>query len=285
MARSVALLGYPLGHSISPLFQQAAFDYYQLDVRYELWETEPSQLEAAVARLRQPSVLGANVTIPYKEAVMILLDDVDGLARDIGAVNSIVNRDGRLTGYNTDAEGFVRTLRQEGRFDPQGKQVVLLGAGGVAKAVSFVLVREGVSSLAVVNRISDFHLAEALVTSLRWQGDPNMEIAALRWEEIGFGDVISGCDLVVNCTSIGMRHSSTEGQAPLEARLIPGGTLVYDVVYNPVETPLLREAKKAGARVLGGLPMLVYQGAASFTMWTGKEAPLETMLETAKQAL
>jgi len=285
MARSVALLGYPLGHSISPLFQQAAFDYYQLDVRYELWETEPSQLEAAVARLRQPSVLGANVTIPYKEAVMILLDDVDGLARDIGAVNTIVNRDGRLTGYNTDAEGFVRTLRQEGRFDPQGKQVVLLGAGGVAKAVSFVLVREGVSSLAVVNRISDFHLAEALVTSLRWQGDPNMEIAALRWEEIGFGDVISGCDLVVNCTSIGMRHSSTEGQAPLEARLIPGGTLVYDVVYNPVETPLLREAKKAGARVLGGLPMLVYQGAASFTMWTGKEAPLETMLETAKQAL
>jgi len=285
MARSVALLGYPLGHSISPLFQQAAFDYYQLDVRYELWETEPSRLEAAVTRLRQPSVLGANVTIPYKEAVMILLDDVDGLARDIGAVNTIVNRDGRLTGYNTDAEGFVRTLRQEGRFDPQGKQVVLLGAGGVAKAVSFVLVREGVSSLAVVNRISDFHLAEALVTSLRWQGDPNMEIAALRWEEIGFEDVISGCDLVVNCTSIGMRHSSTEGQAPLEARLIPGGTLVYDVVYNPVETPLLREAKKAGARVLGGLPMLVYQGAASFTMWTGKEAPLETMLETAKQAL
>ena len=162
---------------------------------------------------------------------------------------------------------------------------MLLGAGGVAKAVSFVLAREGVSSLTVVNRISDFHLAETLVTSLRWQGDPDMEIAVLRWEETGFEEVISGCDLVVNCTSVGMKHSSTEGQSPLESKLIPGGVLVYDVVYNPVETPLLREAKKAGAHALGGLHMLVYQGAASFELWTGKEAPLETMLETARQAL
>lgn len=285
MTKSIALIGYPLSHSISPIFQQVALDYYQLDVCYELWETEPAKIVTAISRLRQPSILGANVTIPHKEAIIPLVDDLDGLARDIGAVNTIVNRDGRLTGYNTDAEGFIKALRQEGKFDPQGKRAVLLGAGGAARAVSFVLVRERVRALAIINRLVDFHLAEALVTSLRRHSDLNMEIVALRWEETEFAEVLSGCDLVVNCTPIGMRHSQTEGQSPLAAGLIPGSALVYDVVYNPVETPLLREAKGAGARTVGGLSMLVYQGAASFALWTGKEAPLQRMFRAAEDAL
>ena len=129
MTKSVVILGYPLKHSISPFFQQAAFDYYQLDLRYEKWEIEPSKLGTTISVLYQSSFLGANVTIPYKEEVISLLDEMDELAVEIGAVNTIVNRDGKLFGYNTDAPAFIRALRQDGGFEPEGKDVTLLGAG------------------------------------------------------------------------------------------------------------------------------------------------------------
>ena len=142
MSRYIGLIGYPLKHSVSPYFQQAALDYYQLDVRYEAWETTPAELADIVKNLRKPQNLGANVTVPYKEAVLPLLDEVDGLANSIGAVNTIVKEDDKLLGFNTDAYGFIEALDKEGHFDPEGKRVVLLGAGGVARAVSFVLLQE-----------------------------------------------------------------------------------------------------------------------------------------------
>ncbi|TET37632.1 MAG: shikimate dehydrogenase, partial [Dehalococcoidia bacterium] len=155
MTRYVGLIGYPLGHSVSPSMQQAAFDHYNLDLRYEAWETEPAEFEAVMERVRQPSTLGANVTVPYKETVMPLMDDFDDLAFAIGAVNTIVNRDGRLVGYNTDAGGFLRALRQEGGFDPAGKRVVLLGAGGVARAAGFALAKAGVKSFVITDIIME----------------------------------------------------------------------------------------------------------------------------------
>ena len=136
MTRKAVILGYPIGHSISPLFQQAAFDHLSLDVRYEAWETHPDDLAASVERLRQADFLGANITVPHKEVVPRLLDHVEEPARLIGAVNTLVNRDGFLTGHNTDAEGFLRALREDGGFDPKGRAVLLLGAGGVARAVA-----------------------------------------------------------------------------------------------------------------------------------------------------
>jgi shikimate dehydrogenase len=283
MTKVVALIGYLLQHSISPAFQQAAFDFYGLDVRYEKWEVEASHLEATINRLRQPSVLGANVTIPYKEAVVSLLDEVDEVARQIGAVNTVVQRDGRLFGYNTDAPGFVRALRHDGEFEPRGKRAVLLGAGGAARAVAFALVKGGISRLTIVNRT--LGRAESLASVIEEAAGRCTEIVVLPWEEAESGKAPADCHLLVNCTSVGMRHSPTEGKSPLRAESLPQNALVCDLVYNPIETPLLKEAKKAGSEVLGGLSMLVYQGAASFEMWTDKKAPVDIMLRRARESL
>jgi shikimate dehydrogenase len=283
MDKLVALIGYPLKHSISPSFQQASFDYYQLDVSYKAWEIEPSYLGEAVSKLRQTSVLGANVTIPHKEMVVPLLDKVDEMALGIGAVNTIVNRNGKLTGYNTDAPAFIRTLRQDGGFEPGGKGAVLLGAGGVARAVSIALLREKVESLTITNRTME--RAEKLAASLKQKFGSNARIMVLPWRELEINKPLINCDLIINCTSIGMKHGPTEHQTPLIAGVIPKDALVYDLVYNPIETPLLKEARKAGAYTLGGLSMLVYQGAASFEFWVGREAPIEIMFKKAKEAL
>jgi shikimate dehydrogenase len=310
MTKYVGLIGYPVGHSVSPAMHQSAFDHYRLDILYELWETEPSELGTMVERLRRSDTLGCNVTVPHKETVIPLMDELDDLALEVGAVNTIVNRDNRLIGYNTDAGGFLQALRKEGVFDAEGKGAVLLGAGGVARAAGFALARAGVKSLIITDVIAEraHRLASDLERSLaRTQGPPPRscldakdvggiasldfkmhpipEIKALLTDEPQFKQALSGCDLVVNCSPLGMKHSDTEGKSPLDAGLIPGGILVYDVVYNPLETRLLADAKKGGARTLSGLSMLVYQGALSFEMWTGKEAPVDIMYKAAKKAL
>jgi len=291
MSRYVGLIGYPLKHSISRYFQQAALDHYQLDIRYQPWETVSSRLQDVVNDLREAQNVGANVTVPYKEAVLPLLDAVDGLAGSVGAVNTIVKEGDRLLGSNTDVRGFVRALDKEGGFDPEGKRVIVLGAGGVARAAGFALVQRKAASLAITDGI--FERAEGLAAALEsYIGDPalrsgasRIEVAAFPWQSVSSAATFANCDLIVHCTTIGMKHSSQEGESPLRLEVIPRGVLVYDLVYNPWPTPLLRLAQEAGADILGGLPMLVYQGAASFEMWTGKAAPLDIMFSRAREAL
>ncbi len=291
MRRYIGLIGYPLKHSISPYFQQAALDYYRLDIRYEAWETDPAQLQDIVNDLRKPENVGANVTVPYKEAVLPLLDAVDALASSIGAVNTIVKKDDRLLGFNTDAYGFIEALDKEGHFNPEGKRVVILGAGGAARAVGFSLVQKKVASLVITDGI--FERAKSLVENLvRYikgvtpsSQDVEPDIAAFQWQNLSSTQTLDNCDLIVHCTTIGMKDSSQEGQSPLNLEVIPKGILVYDVVYNPWPTPLLRLAQEAGANILGGLPMLVYQGAASFKLWTGSEAPVDIMFNKAREIL
>jgi shikimate dehydrogenase len=280
MRKYIYLIGYPLRHSVSPTFQQAALDCCHLNVQYHAWETEPAKLETAVEQLRRSTVLGANVTVPYKEKVIPLLDELDELAEHIGAVNTIANRDARLIGYNTDATGFLKALRQQGKFEPMGKSVVILGAGGVARAVSFILIKAGVCSLAITDIIPE--RAETLASNLE---PSNSEVFALSRQDENFFEVLSNCELLVNCTPVGMKHSSTEGHSPLEEEVIPRGALIYDVVYNPVQTPLLASAAKLGLPTLGGLAMLVYQGAASFEIWTGQKPPIDIMFAAADEAL
>ena len=291
MSRYIGLIGYPLKHSISPYFQQAALDYYQLDIRYELWETSPAQLKDIVNDLRKPQNVGANVTVPHKEAVLPLLDEVDDLASSIGAVNTIVKKDDRLLGFNTDAYGFIEALDKEGHLDPEGKQVVILGAGGVARAVGFALVQRKVASLAITDGIFERAraLAENLVKHIKGTSpsskDLETDVTAFQWQSLSSAKTFDNCDLIVHCTTIGMKHSSQEGQSPLSLEVIPRSVLVYDLVYNPWLTPLLGLAQKAGANILGGLPMLVYQGAASFKLWTEREAPVDIMFNKAKEIL
>ena len=279
MTRIAALIGYPLEHSISPVFQQAAFDYCHLDTLYKKWEVEPSGLERAIDLIRQPSCLGANVTIPYKEAVIPLLDGLEGLAPDIGAVNTIVKKGNRLIGYNTDAGGFLRSLREKGGFDPKGKKVAMIGAGGVARAIGFMLVRSGIQSLAIFD--IDLERTRKLALELKAKGITVLE--SDKGSE--FESAVSSAELLVNCTPIGMKHSPSESQSPVAGELISPGSLVYDVVYNPIKTTLLKEAERRGARVVGGLSMLVYQGAESFELWTGHKAPVDIMMKQAKEAL
>jgi len=308
--RYAGLIGHGIAHSISPVFQQAAFDHYGLDIRYELWDTGQDKLADVVGRLRQPETVGANVTVPHKESAVALVDELDDLVREIGALNTVINRGGRLIGYNTDAGGFLTALRQEGGFDPAGKSAVMLGAGGVARAAGFALMRAGVKSLVLADII--MQRARGLASELegsqaRNQGPPPRscidapdvggiaslgvgasqpaEVMALSADDARFAGAVAGCDLLVNCTPVGMKRSATEGRSPLEAKLIPGRALVYDVVYNPLETELIRQAREAGARTLNGLAMLIYQGAASFELWTGRAAPLDIMMEAARKAL
>ncbi len=282
----VGLIGYPVKHSISPYFQQAALDYYNLDMRYEAWEIPEDQLGEAVSKLRQPQNRGANVTTPYKEAVLPLLDQVDDRAALIGAVNTIVRKGDRLLGFNTDADGFIAALRSEGKFSPEGVDAVVLGAGGVARAACFSLLQNKVSSLTITDGILDKSkaLAERLNRYVTGAGLKS-RIAVLPWQNVNSVHAFKRCLLIVHCTTIGMKHSPQEGQSALPARVIPRGVLVYDLVYNPLMTPLLKSAQKAGANILGGLPMLVYQGAASFELWTGKKAPLEVMFNKAEEAI
>ena len=280
MSRKVVILGYPIGHSISPLFQQATFDHLSLDVRYEAWETHPDDLTASVERLRQADFLGANITVPHKEVVSRLLEHVEEPARLIGAVNTLVNRDGLLTGHNTDAEGFLRALTEDGGFDPKGRAILLLGAGGVARAVAYTLAREGSACIAIANRTLD--RARKLAEEIKPLA---ASVKAVSLETHTLKPLAAESDLIVNCTSLGMWHGADAEKTPLTAELIPPSALVVDLVYSPPETPLLKEAIKAGASILPGLPMLVYQGAASFRLWTGLEPPLKVMFNAARRAL
>jgi shikimate dehydrogenase len=283
----VGLIGRGLKHSISPQFQQAAFNHLGLDIRYEIWDTEESELPSVMEGLRQPVNLGANVTIPYKEAVLALLDEVDPNAAGIGAVNTVVNRDGKLAGYNTDSSGFMLALEKEGGFYPTGKRAVLLGSGGVARAASFALVSAAIKSLVITDIIAEkMHgLVADLKRSQAGGREPFTEIIALSSDDPRYGDAVSGCDLLVNCTPIGMKHSTTEGGSPVEAGLIPKRALVYDLVYNPLKTELMKAARESGAHALGGLSMLVYQGAAAFELWTERGAPVDIMMSVARKSL
>jgi len=286
MPRYIGLIGYPVKYSISPFFQQAALDYYELDICYQAWETLPGELEETVSRLRHPQNLGANVTVPYKESVLPLLDEIDEVASLIGAVNTIVKRDDRLAGFNTDAHGFIQALREQGNFEPESKEAVILGAGGAARAVSFALMQKKAASLTILNRTLE--RAEALADSLRsCQASTRLEtkIVVLPWSTVNMPGTFEHCHLVVNCTTIGMKHSPEEGKSPLSLETIPSTALVYDLIYNPWPTPLLHLAQRAGANILGGLPMLVYQGVASFELWTQRKAPVDIMLKKAEEVL
>ena len=283
MTRFAGIIGYPLGHSISPAFQQAAFDALGLDCSYERWPTSPDELEDRFRSLRNADVLGANVTVPHKQAVLALVDEIDLVALRIGAINTVVRHDtGRLSGHNTDAAGFIRSLELDATFDPQGARVAIIGAGGAARAVGFALADAGAARITILNRTEAAarNLAESLTAASTVDVD-----TALLVEKGGAGPQGRTIDLIVQCTSLGMRGGPDELRAPEVSDMISPRTLVCDLVYNPVETPLLRLAKEHGAPTLGGLGMLVHQGAAAFAMWTGSEAPIDVMERAALQAL
>ena len=277
---ALGIIGHPIGHSISPRFQQAALDSLGVNAEYRAYDVEPDDVGAFVDSLRSDAVTGINVTVPHKEAVMPFLDEIDEWATEAGAVNTIVNRDGRLAGYNTDGYGFLRALRESGGLDPAGKNTLILGAGGSARGVVQALLRAEVGHLTVANRT--LARAETLVELARSRG---VAAEAITLESDHVDDAARSAQLIVNCTSLGMTHGPDETASPLRASQLPPTALVYDLVYNPALTPLLREAEQAGATTLGGITMLVYQGAASFEIWLERPAPVGVMMDAAMDAM
>ena len=280
MDTALGIIGYPIGHSMSPMFQQAALDDLGVDARYVAYQVAPDEVEEFVNGLRQPGILGINVTVPHKLAVMPFLDEIDGWATEAGAVNTIVNRQGRLTGHNTDGYGFLRGLREGAGFEPRGRRTLILGAGGAARGVVLALAREGVGDLTIANRTPE--RAENLAELAQNRGITSQ---AIPLSGVALKEAAIRAELIVNCTTIGMTHGPAEDETLLPGDVIPPTALVNDLVYHPLETRLLREAARAGAKTLGGIQMLVYQGAASFEMWLQQLAPVPVMLEAAGQAM
>jgi len=258
------LMGCPVAHSLSPLMQNAAFAHLGLDYCYVPFLVRPEDLAAALEAIRALNISGMNVTVPHKERVMEHLDEVASEAREIGAVNTICNDGGRLVGYNTDAAGFMRALAEEG-IEVRGMQVLIIGAGGAARAVAHPLCREA-SFLHIYNRNRE--RAESLRDHLaRFSGTVRVA-SAEDMTGSGLGDI----GLVINTTPLGLK---TDDPLPLEPSFLRRGQWVCDLIYH--ETRLLREARLAGCKTMDGLGMLLWQGAYAFQLWTGAAAPVDIM--------
>lgn len=270
------LVGCPVEHSVSPAMHNACFRALGLDYEYRLAPVEPGMLTAFMGgAMRRGHVRGCNVTIPHKVEVMRHLDEVEGAAGAIGAVNTVLNDEGVLKGYNTDYLGGVKALEEE-YGDLKDAGVVILGAGGAARALTYGLGRKA-RSVTVLNRAP--RKAEALVESFKKDAS-----ASLRHGSLGeLGDHLGSADILVNATPVGMSPHTNQTPAPME--LLHRDLLVYDLVYNPPETRLLKEAERAGSKTLSGLRMLVYQGAEAFRLWTGLEPPTDLMMREAAARL
>lgn len=281
--KKAGVIGYSLGHSLSPTIFQAALDSMGIEATYEAWPTEEDQLEGRVNSLRGDDIYGANVTIPYKESVIPLLDRLDEGAEAIGAVNTIVHEGGDLIGYNTDLAGFDRALRDDAGFDPKGKRTAILGAGGAARAVAHALVRGGASVVVVAGRKPA--KLESIVGSLRPVTAPGVTISWCYWGDGAYLNSMPNAELMVNCTPVGTLGSDSEGESPIDADDMPTGGVAFDLVYNPQETPFLQLAAKRGSKTTSGLGMLIYQAAEALKLWTGNDAPVDAMLEAGRNAL
>jgi len=264
----VGIIGNPISHTASPAMHNAGFKKLGLNFIYVPLHVKPDQLETAVQAIRAYNFAGINVTVPYKEAVIPFLDKIDKKAESIGAVNTIVNRDGKLIGYNTDGEGFLQSFKHESGKSAKGKSVCILGAGGSAKAIAFGLLAEAPRKMVILNRTQE--KADSLASRLK--SNNNLEISTPAWETRS--KWAEKADIIINTTSLGLQPNPRE--TPLESHTsLTNRQICYDVIYNPSETRFLADAKKSGAKTINGAGMLAYQGLLAFQLWTGKTVDFE----------
>jgi shikimate dehydrogenase len=272
------IFGDPVEQTLSPPMHNAAFHALSLDMVYVPFHITAEQLPSAIHAIKSLGIVGVNITIPHKQSVMELIDEVDDQARLIGSVNTIVNRDGLLTGYNTDGQGYLMSLTQETDFDVHDNSVVILGAGGTARSIAYNLLKAKASRVLIANRTIEN--AESLRDDLR-AIFPEAHIDA---SGLKISSELSQADLLVNTTSLGMMGKGGTA-APVDISTLPPTAVVSDIVFKPLHTPLLLEAQQRGLRIHTGLGMLVCQGALGFELWTGRTAPIELMLAAATNAL
>lgn len=264
-----AVIGSPVTHSLSPLLHNAAFNSLGMDWEYLALEITESELDEVLAQMRSGNLGGLSVTMPLKTRVASLVDECTSTAEKLSAVNCVVANEKGLIGHNTDGDGFLNGLIHEAQFDPKGKKVAVIGAGGAARAVIEALARSGAASIMVVNRTP---------AKAESAADLAGEVGA-----VGTLEDISGADLVVNATSIGMKDSQVD--IPCSVDLLHSSQLVVDLIYHPLETRWISLAKQKGIDSYNGVSMLLFQAAEAFTLWTGEEAPISIMQEAITQEL
>ena len=277
----VGVFGYPIKHSLSPPMHNAAFRALGMDWCYVAFEVEPQHLAAAIRGVAALGIVGVNVTIPHKEAVAGLMDELRGDAQALGAVNTVHCEGGWLIGYNTDGDGFLGSLASIG-FDPTDRVAVVLGAGGASRAVSLALARAGAAEIRVANRTA--RRSEELTRLVSQVAERGSIITAVEWGQDGIGQALDEADLLVNATSVGM-WPDQEKVLPIRQGDLKAELAVCDLVYRPLQTRLLRQAAERGCLVLDGARMLVLQGAISFRIWTGTEPPVEIMEQALLEGL
>ena len=276
----LGVLGDPVAHSLSPQTQNAALKACKIDMQYARFQISPDELQSALDLIRELNFVGVNLTTPHKIAASKLMDEIDDNVRRVGAINTVKIDNAKLRGYNTDGKGFARAVRQEFAVDLRDLRVMILGAGGAARAIALQCARENCERLVITNRT--FATAQKLAEELReyFAGPrvlgPVPRLQPIPWEEAAIRFQIAHLDLVVNATPVGLKRSDP---SPIPARLLAPHLMVYDTVYREGRTPFVSAAIEAGARAASGLAMLLYQGALAFEVWFEREAPIKAMRE------
>ena len=272
--RIYGIFGWPISHTASPAMHNAAFRHSGINSVYVPFHVPPGDIKRAIKSIIPLGISGVNITVPYKETAFKLVDETSRESQLIGAVNTIVVQGDKLIGHNTDAQGFLRSLKYDGRTNPYRKNVVLLGSGGAARAVAVQLAMTNVKSLCIVNRT--FSRAIRLARYIK-RHFPNIKISPAYLKSKAINEALESADILINATTCGMKRGD-----PLlvDHSLLHPGIVVYDLIYKPQETKLITEAKQMGLKTVNGFGMLLYQGAAAFEIWTGKKAPLEIMRQS-----
>ena len=274
------IIGYPLSHTLSPSMHNFIYQKLGIDVEYKKWEISPNNLKSHIEKINNENFIGANITVPYKEKIVPLLDEIRNEAKFTGAVNTIVKNNNKLIGYNTDVYGIEQTLDIKLKNDVINNAVIF-GAGGAAKAAFFVLLQRGLNNLTIVNRtksnalkmISKFNNVNCDQTIITLNEKSQIKSACL------------SADLIINTTILGMKGSGYEDISPIDSTFIDSNSVIFDMVYNPTKTPLIKIALERNANIIEGLNMLVYQAIKSIELWTGVRPSFDDMYSKCKEIL
>lgn len=269
----IGILGFPLGHTLSPIIHEAGFKELNLNIKFQVWEVKSQNLSEKVKSLKSPDILGFCVTLPHKYSIISLIDDLDDSAKEMNAVNWVVNYDGKLKGYNTDWIGFKDSLSYYGK-EITNQECLILGAGGSAKAICMALIKENANNIYIHNRTE-----KNLINFINNFKHINKDIQIIDSNKLNNKDFINTLDLIINTTSVGMQGGPDPNNSPINTDNINKRALCYDLVYSPEITPFIEQAKHNNVETIGGLTMLVFQAIKGFELVTGEKAPVLKMLE------
>ena len=274
------IIGYPLSHTLSPSMHNFIYQKLGIDVEYKKWEISPNNLKSHIEKINNENFIGANITVPYKEKIVSLLDEIRNEAKFTGAVNTIVKNNNKLIGYNTDVYGIEQTLDIKLKNDVINNAVIF-GAGGAAKAAFFVLLQRGLNNLTIVNRTK----SNALKMISKFNNVNYDQTIITLNEKSQIKSACLSADLIINTTILGMKGSGYEDISPIDSTFIDSNSVIFDMVYNPTKTPLIKIALERNANIIEGLDMLVYQAIKSIELWTGIRPSFDDMYSKCKEIL